>query len=226
MCTTCVCTGGGGGGGARRGDEQGRHHRFRQRFRVDQRNRSECPGRSSEQSWTPPPSMAYWFFCGSDSKSPYLQTWVTTSSRRSETRCCAFATAGFGCRLRSGGCHCSLLAGANDSRDHQRSSMPKLEYVPTNPHHQGKEKARSTCRPSGTGEHGRKVRPRSRSFRDNVWLMDLFTTRRTIAAQQAIVLADAIENDDGIVHRISDECEKRRNDGQRYSNFSNEKSPG
>src|SRR5882762_453143 len=58
------------------------------------------------------------------------------------------------------------------------AAMPKLEYVPTTiPTTRAKEKARSTWPPiRNRTSTVRKVRPLVKIVRDNVWLIDLFTT--------------------------------------------------
>src|SRR4029077_1868264 len=76
---------------------------------------SEWPGRSTAQSWTPLRSMACWSSAGLDSRSPYLQTWVPTSSRQERDAPERFRCCGFCCRLRVRDL-LPLPGRANDSR--------------------------------------------------------------------------------------------------------------
>ncbi len=81
--------------------------------------------------------------------------------------------------------------------------MPKLEYVPTTiPTTRAKEKARNTCPPiRNKTSTVRNVRPLVRNVRESVWLIDLFTTSANDSRRsKPIVLANAIEDDDGVVH--------------------------
>ena len=96
--------------------------------------------------------------------------------------------------------------------------MPKLEYVPTTiPTTRAKEKARNTCPPiRNKTSTVRKVSPLVKN-RPRKRLIDRLVHHvgERFAPHQAVVLANPIEDHDGIVHRISDQCQQRRNHRQR-----------
>ena len=59
------------------------------------------------------------------------------------------------------------------------------------------------------------VRPEVSTVRLRVWLMLRFTRSvKLLAAADAKIFADAVEDDDGVVHRVADQGENGGDDGQ------------
>src|SRR5882762_8780423 len=125
---------------------------------------------------------------------------------RSETRWNAFAAAGFVAGCGSGTCYRSLAAPTIPG-DHKRCSNAKTGVRSYhNPHHQGKgESTKHLAAHQEQDEHGKESQTAGQN-RSRQCLVDglVHHVGKRFAAQQTIVLADAIEDDDGIVHRISD----------------------
>ena len=106
--------------------------------------------------------------------------------------------------------------------DHKRSSNAKTGVRSYhNPHHQGKgECTKHLAAHQEQNEHGKESQTAGQD-RSRQSLIDglVHHVGERFTAQQTIVLANAIENHDGIVHRISDKREKCRDHGQRNLKF-------
>src|SRR5713101_1992679 len=162
------------------------------------------------------PSNACWSSWDSDSKSPSRQTWVLPPASRSETSRDVFASAGFVAGCGSGACGDALAAPAIPG-DHERSSNTKTGIRSYhNPHHQGKgESTKHLAAHQEQDEHGKESQTTSQD-RSRKSLIDGLVdhVRKRFLAKQAVVLTDAIEDDNRIVHGITDQSEQRRDDRQ------------
>src|ERR1700730_796665 len=166
-------------------------------------------------------SRACWSSSDSDWKSPFLQTWILPPPSGSKTSGDVFASAGFVAGCGSGACRHALAAPAIPGDDERSSDTKTGVCTYHNPYHQGKgESTKHLAAHQEQDEHGKESQTAGQD-RSRQRLIDglVYHAGERFAPKQAVVLADAIENDDGIVHRISNECEKRRNDGQRYLKF-------
>src|SRR6266851_3256697 len=116
---------------------------------------------------------------------------------RSQARWCAFAAAGFVAGCGSGTCYRSLAAPTIPG-DHKRSSNAKTGVRSYhNPYHQGKgESTKHLAAHQEQDEHGKESQTAGQN-RSRQSLVDGFVDHRgeRFAAQQPVVLADAIEND-------------------------------
>src|SRR5467141_3907464 len=152
-----------------------------------------------------------------DSKSPFLQTWILPPPGGSKTSGDVFATAGFVAGCGSGSCRHALSAPAIPGDDERSSDTKTGVRSYDNPYHQGKgESTKHLAAHQEQDEHGKESqaagqdRPR-KSLIDG--LVDHVSKR--FVAQQPIVLANAIEDDDRVVHGITDQSKQRRDDRQR-----------
>src|SRR5467141_2575330 len=166
--------------------------------------------------WRPKPSKACWSSSGSDSKSPFLQTWVLPPPGGSKTSGDVFATAGFVAGCGSGACHHALSAPAIPGDDEGSSDTKTGVRSYHNPYHQGKgESTKDLAAHQEQDEHGKESQaagedgPRERLINGLVHEIG-----ERFLAQQTAVLADAVKNHDRIVHRISDQCKQGRDDRQ------------
>src|SRR6266478_2032177 len=152
-----------------------------------------------------------------DSKSPFLQTWILPPPGGSKTSGDVFATAGFVAGCGSGAC-CDALSAPVIPGDDERSSDTKTGVRSYhNPYHQGKgESTKHLAAHQEQDEHGKESQTagQDRSRKSLIdGLVDHVSER--FAAQQAVVLTDAIEDDNRVVHGITDQCKQRSNDRQR-----------
>src|SRR5689334_17839300 len=146
---------------------------------------------------------------------------VPTSSQRVRVVLRRSHSRGLACRLRSGACGLRLVSEVMPE-DNQRSSNTKTGVRSYhNPHHQGKgESTKHLAAHQEQNEHGEESQTAGQD-RPRQCLIDglVHDISERFTAQQAIVLTDAIENNDGVVHRISDQSEKRRYDRERNLKF-------
>src|SRR5712664_3654619 len=152
-----------------------------------------------------------------DSKSPFLQTWILPPPGGSKTSGDVFATAGFVAGCGSGAC-CDALSAPIVPGDDERGSDTKTGVRSYhNPYHQGKgESTKHLAAHQEQDEHGKESQTagQDRSRKSLVdGLVDHVSER--FLAQQAVVLADAIENNNRVVHGITDQREQGRDDRQR-----------
>src|SRR5260370_24669529 len=163
------------------------------------------------------PSNACWSSWDSDSKSPSRQTWVLPPASRSETPRDVFASAGFVAGCGSGACRHAMAAPAMPG-DHERSSDTKTRVRSYhNPYHQGKgESAKHLAAHQEQDEHGKESQTAGQD-RSRKSLIDGFVDHvsERLVAQQAVVLTDAIEDDNRVVHGITDQSKQRGDDRQR-----------
>src|SRR5258707_10615307 len=167
--------------------------------------------------WRPKPSKVCLSSWDSDSKSPFLQTWVLPPPGGSKTSGDVFATAGFVAGCGSGAC-CDALSAPMIPGDDERSSDTKTGIRSYhNPYHQGKgESTKHLAAHQEQDEHGKESQTTSQD-RSRKSLIDGLVdhVRKRFLAQQAVVLTDAIEDDNRIVHGITDQSEQGRDDRQR-----------
>jgi len=143
-------------------------------------------------------------------------TWILPPPGGSKTSGDVFATAGFVAGCGSGAC-CDALSAPMIPGDDERSSDTKLEYVPTTiPTTRAKEKHEAPGRHQEQDEHGKECQTagQDRSRKSLIdGLVDHVSER--FLAQQTIVLTDAIEDDDRVVHGITDQSQQRRDHRER-----------
>src|SRR5882672_6225186 len=146
---------------------------------------------------------------------------VPTSSRRVRVVLRRSHLRGLTCRLRSGSCGLTFVSPAMPE-DNERSSNAKTGVRSYhNPHHQGKgESTKHLAAHQKQNEHGKESQTAGQNCsRQSLVDRLVHHVGKRFAAQQTIVLPHPIENDDGIVHRISDQSEKCRDHGQRNLEF-------
>src|SRR3989442_11733894 len=163
------------------------------------------------------PSTAYWSSSDSDSKPPSLQTWVLPPPSGSETCWNGFATTGFVSGCGSGACRHAPTAPAIPGDD-ERCSDPKTGVRSYhNPYHQGKgESTKHLAAHQDQDEHGKESQTagQDRSRKGLIdGLVDHVSER--LVAQQPVVLTDAVEDDDRVVHGITDQSKQGRDDRKR-----------
>jgi len=150
----------------------------------------------------------------------------TSSRGEPKTSGDVFATAGFvaGLRVR---CLLRRLSAPMIQATTSGAAIPKLEYVPTTILPPGqRRKHEAPGRPSGTDEHGKECQTagQDRSRKSLIdGLVDHVSER--FLAQQTIVLTDAIEDDDRVVHGITTKVSSAAITVREISKCSNEKSP-
>src|SRR5216684_5677688 len=173
------------------------------------------------------PSTAYWSSSDSDSKPPSLQTCVLPPPSGSETCWNGFATTGFVSGCGSGACRHAPTAPAIPGDD-ERCSDPKTGIRSYhNPYHQGKgESTKHLAAHQEQDEHGKESQS-SGQDRSRKSLIDGLVDHvsKGVLAQQTIVLSNAIEDDDGVVHGITDQSEQRRDDREGNLEFQQREKP-
>src|SRR6267143_4345297 len=152
-----------------------------------------------------------------DSKSPFLQTWILPPPGGSKKSGDVFATAGFVAGCGSGAC-CDALSAPMLPGDDERSSNTKTGVRSYHhPYHKGKgESTKHLAAHQEQDEHGKESQAagQDRSRKSLIdGLVDHVSKR--FVAQQAVVLTNAIEDDDRVVHGITDQSKQRRDDRQR-----------
>src|SRR5258708_8832687 len=167
--------------------------------------------------WRPKPSKVCLSSWDSDSKSPFLQTWVLPPPGGSKTSGDVFATAGFVAGCGSGAC-CDALSAPMIPGDDERSSDTKTGVRSYhNPYHQGKgESTKHLAAHQEQDEHGKECQTagQDRSRKSLIdGLVDHVSER--FLAQQTVVLTDAMEDDDRVVHGITDQSQQRRDHRER-----------
>src|SRR5712664_939643 len=166
--------------------------------------------------WRPKRSMVCWSSSDSDWKSPFLQTWMLPPPSGSKTSGDVFASAGFVAGCGSGACRHALAAPAIPGDDERSSNTKTGVRSYHNPYHQGKgESTKHLAAHQEQDEHGKESQTtgQDRSRKSLIdGLVDHVSER--FLAQQTIVLTDAIENDNRIVHGIPDQSKQRRDDRQ------------
>src|SRR5205807_2154261 len=162
-------------------------------------------------------SKACWSSSDSDWKSPFLQTWVLPPPGGSETSGNIFATAGFVAGCGSGACRHALSAPTVPGDDERSSDTKTGVRSYHNPYHQGKgESTKHLAAHQEQDEHGKESQTagQDRSRKSLIdGLVDHVSER--LVAQQPVVLTDAIEDDDRVVHGIADQSKQRRDDRKR-----------
>src|SRR3984957_7321436 len=130
----------------------------------------------------------------------------------------AFARTGFVSGCRSGAHHSTAIPAPVMPRDYQRGSNAKTGVRSYhNPHHQGKgECPQNLAAHQEQDEHGKESQAASQD-RSRKSLIDRLVNNvgKRLLAEQTIVFADAIEDDDGVIHRITNEGEQGRDDRER-----------
>src|SRR5467141_1130262 len=152
-----------------------------------------------------------------DSKSPFLQTWILPPPGGSKTSGDVFATAGFVAGCGSGACRDALSAPMIPGDDERSGDTKTGIRSYHNPYHQGKgESTKHLAAYQEQDKHGKESQTAGQD-RSRESLIDGLVdhVRERFLAQQAVVLTDAIEDDDRVVHGITDQCEQGRDDRQR-----------
>src|ERR1700722_3782762 len=130
----------------------------------------------------------------------------------------AFARTGFVSGCRSGAHHSTAIAAPVMPRDYKRCSNAKTGVRSYhNPHHQGKgECPQNLAAHQEQDEHGKESQAASQD-RSRKSLIDRLVNNvgERFLAEQTVVFADAIEDDDGVIHRVTNESEKSRDDRER-----------
>src|SRR5438045_2404589 len=128
-----------------------------------------------------------------------------------------FTSAGFVAGCGSGACQHAMAAPTIPGDDNGSSNAKTRICSYHNPYHQGKgESTKHLAAHQEQDEHGKESQTagQDRSRKSLVdGLVDHVTKR--FLAQQAVVLTDAIEDDNRVVHGITDEREQSRDDRQR-----------
>src|SRR6266403_959335 len=128
-----------------------------------------------------------------------------------------FATAGFVAGCGSGACRHALSAPAIPGDDERSSDTKTGVRSYHNPYHQGKgESTKHLAAHQEQDEHGKECQTagQDRSRKSLIdGLVDHVSER--FLAQQTIVLTDAIEDDDRVVHGITDQSKQGREDRKR-----------
>src|SRR5690242_11893050 len=141
--------------------------------------------------------------------------WILPPASRSETSWDVFATAGFIAGCGSGAYRNAVAAAPTIPRDHQRCSNSKTGVRSYhNPYHQGKgESTKHLAAHQEQDEHGKESQSTSQDG-SRKSLVDglVHHARERFSAQQTVVLTNAIEDDDGVVHGITDQGEERGDD--------------
>src|SRR5258707_4737492 len=167
--------------------------------------------------WRPKPSKVCLSSLDSDWKSPFLQPWVLPPPGGSKTAGDVFATAGFVAGCGSGACHQALAAPAIPGDDEGGSDTKTGVSSYHNPYHQGKgESTKHLAAHQEQDEHGKESQTagQDRSRKSLIdGLVDHVSKR--FLAQQTVVLTDAIENDDRVVHGITNQREQGRDNRER-----------
>src|SRR5882724_5408932 len=167
--------------------------------------------------WRPKPSKVCLSSWDSDSKLPFLQTWVLPPPGGSKTSRDVFASAGFVAGCGSGACRRALAAPAIPGDDKRSSDTKTGVCTYHNPYHQGKgESTKHLAAHQEQDEHGKESQTagQDRSRKSLVdGLVDHVSER--FLAQQTVVLTDTIKDDDRVVHGITDQSKQGRDNRQR-----------
>src|SRR5579859_4151465 len=142
---------------------------------------------------------------------------IPTSCRRVRVVLRRSHSRGLACRLRSGACGLTLVSPVMPE-DNERSSNSKTGVRSYhNPHHQGKgESTKHLAAHQEQNEHGEKGQSAGENGSRKCLVDGLIHQRSELFfTQQAAVFADAIENDDRVVHRITNQRQERRDNRQR-----------
>src|SRR6266851_3654526 len=167
--------------------------------------------------WKPKRSKVCLSSWDSDSKSPFLQTWFLPPPGGSKTSGDVFAAAGFVAGCGSGACRDALSAPVIPGDDERSSDTKTGVRSYHNPYHQGKgESTKHLAAHQEQDEHGKESQTAGQD-RSRKSLIDglVHNVSERFAAQQTVVLADAIEDDNRVVHGITNQSKQRRNDCQR-----------
>src|SRR6476660_1282534 len=135
---------------------------------------------------------------------------VPTSSQRVRVVLRRSHSRWLACRLRSGACGLTLVSPVMPEDNERRSNTETGVRSYHNPHHQGKgESTKHLAAHQEQNEHGEKGQSAGEN-RPRKSLVDRLVDqhREVFFAQQAPVFADAIEDDDRVVHRITDQSQK------------------
>src|SRR5690242_18938061 len=145
--------------------------------------------------------------------------WILPPASRSETSWDVFATAGFIAGCGSGANRNAVATAPTIPRDHERCSNSKTGVRSYhNPYHQGKgESAKHLTAHQEQDEHGKESQSTSQyGSRESLIDRFIYDHGKLFAPQQAVVLANTIENNDGIVHRIANQSEQRRDERKQH----------
>src|SRR5205814_4348248 len=138
-----------------------------------------------------------------------------------------FATAGFVAGCGSGACRHALAAPTIPGDDEGSSDTKTGVRSYHNPYHQGKgESTKHLAAHQEQDEHGEdsQTAGQDRSRKGLIdGLVDHVSER--LVAQQPVVLTDAVEDDDRVVHGITDQSKQGRDDRSEISKCSSEKKP-
>src|SRR5579862_3337668 len=141
--------------------------------------------------------------------------WILPPASRSETSRDVLTTAGLIAGCGSGANRNAMAAAPTIPRDHERCSNSKTGVRSYhNPYHQGKgESTKHLAAHQEQDEHGKESQSAGQ-YGSRESLIDRFVHDRgkLFAPQQAVVFANAVENNDGVVHRIADQSEQRGDD--------------
>src|SRR5438067_12820784 len=162
-------------------------------------------------------SRPCWSCSDSGWKSPFLQTWVLPPPGGSETSRNIFATAGFVAGCGSGACRHALAAPTIPGDDERSSDTKTGVRSYHNPYQQGKgEGKKHLAAHQEQDEHGKESQTAGQDCSRKSLIDGLVDhVGKRFLAQQAVVLTDAIENDNRVVHGITDQREQSRDDRQR-----------
>src|SRR5260370_21450068 len=167
--------------------------------------------------WKPERSKVCLSSWDSAFKSPFLQTWFLTPPGGSKASGDCFVTAGLVAGCGSGACGDALSAPMIPGDDERSSDTKTGVRSYHNPYHQGKgESTKHLAAHQEQDEHGKECQTagQDRSRKSLIdGLVDHVSER--FLAQQTIVLTDAIEDDNRVVHGITDQSQQRRNNRER-----------
>src|SRR5260221_1062438 len=131
---------------------------------------------------------------------------IPTSSQRVRVVLRRSHSRGFSCRLRSGPCCLALISPVMPEDNERRSNTKTGVRSYHNPHHQGKgESTKHLAAHQEQNEHVKKGQSAGENGSRKSLIDRLVNQHREVfLAQQAPVFADTIEDDDRVVHRITD----------------------